>query len=73
MPHVESQSPLDKEGPPMARVHNCPQCSSSDTFRVHRKPKEYLLLGYRAYLCADCNSRYLVFELDKMLQWRSTP
>jgi transposase-like protein len=72
MPLVESESPLDKEGTRVARVHNCPHCSSSDTFRVHRKTKEYLMLGYRAYLCADCNSRYLVFELGKMLQWRST-
>jgi transcriptional regulator NrdR family protein len=57
----------------MARVHNCPHCNCTDTFRVHRRPKEYLLLGYRAYLCADCKSRYLVFELGKMLQWRSVP
>jgi transposase-like protein len=55
----------------MAIVHDCPHCSGTDTFRVHRKPKEYLMLGYRAYLCADCNSRYLVFDLGKMLQWRS--
>jgi len=70
---MESETPLDKEGTRMSRVHHCPHCNCSDTFRVHRKPKEYLLLGYRAYLCADCNSRYLVFELGKMLEWRSTP
>jgi transposase-like protein len=73
MPFPKPQDPPGKDGAGMARVHVCPNCSCTDTFRVHRKPKEYFLLGYRAYLCADCNSRYLVFELGKMLQWRSVP
>ncbi len=61
------------EGPRMSRVHNCPHCSCTDTFRVHRNPREYLMLGYRAYLCGDCKSRDLVFEFGKVLQWRSAP
>jgi transcriptional regulator NrdR family protein len=55
----------------MARSHNCPFCGRTDTFRVPRKPKEYLLLGYRAFSCGDCKGRYLMFEAAKLLQWRS--
>lgn len=55
----------------MARAHSCPECGCTDTFRVHRRPKEYVLLGYRAFTCADCKSRYLLFEIGKLLQWRS--
>lgn len=57
----------------MAAPHTCPHCGSADTFRVHRKPKEYLLPGYRAHCCADCKTRFLVFELSKLFEWRSTP
>jgi hypothetical protein len=57
----------------MSKVHNCPHCGCTDTFRAHRNAREYLMLGYRAYLCGDCKSRYLVFELGKVLQFRSTP
>jgi transcriptional regulator NrdR family protein len=56
----------------MARAHNCPDCGCTDTFRVHRRPKEYVLLGDRAFCCADCKRRYLIFEIGKLLQWRST-
>jgi hypothetical protein len=31
------------------------------------------MLGYRAYLCGHCKSRYLVFDFGKVLQWRSAP
>ena len=55
----------------MARAHNCPTCGCTDTFRVHRWPKEYFLLGFRAFCCSGCDVRFLVFELGKLLQWRS--
>jgi hypothetical protein len=56
----------------MARSHNCPQCGCTDTYRVPRKPKEYLLLGYRAFACGQCRHRYLRFDVGKLLQWRSS-
>ena len=64
---------LTEKGTQMERSHSCPKCGSADTFRVHRKPKEYILLGCRAHCCADCKSRFLIFELNKLLEWRSTP
>jgi hypothetical protein len=72
MPSRNVRAP-EKEEPRMSRVHKCPHCSCTDTFRVHRNPREYLMLGYRAYLCAECKSRYLVFDLGKVLEWRSAP
>ncbi len=62
---------LPEKGTLMARSNTCPHCESTDTFRVHRKPKEYFLLGYRAFCCSDCKTRYLVFEVGKLFQWRS--
>jgi len=55
----------------MAHSHDCPHCGCKDTLRVHRKPLEHLKLGYRAFLCVGCNTRYLRFEPGKLLQWRS--
>lgn len=62
---------LMEKGATMECSHHCPRCGSTETFRVHRKPREHFLPGYRAYLCEDCKSRFLVFELSKLLQWGS--
>jgi transposase-like protein len=51
----------------MASPHNCPRCGSFETFRSHRKPVEYLLLGFRAFSCIDCKSRFHTFEFRKIL------
>ena len=55
----------------MARDFHCPRCSCASTFRVHRKPKEYVLLGCRAFLCLDCRRRFLIFELNQLLHWHT--
>ena len=55
----------------MARSHDCPHCGCKDTLRVHRKLAEHLRLGYRAFRCMGCNSRYLQFNAGKLLQRRS--
>jgi len=56
----------------MARSQNCPQCSCTDIFRVHRKPQEYVLFGWRAFCCLACRQRFLLFEPDKLWHWRTS-
>jgi hypothetical protein len=55
----------------MARAQQCTYCGCDVTFRVYRKPGEYFLLGYRAFCCGECTTRYIHFEIGKLLQWGS--
>ena len=55
----------------MPRSQDCPRCSCPATFRVHRKPKEYFLLGWRAFCCLHCRRRFLRFDLGKLLHWQT--
>lgn len=55
----------------MAHDLPCPRCSCTATLRVHRMPKEYVLLGYRAFFCMDCRHRFLRFEFAKLLRWET--
>ena len=56
----------------MARPQSCPRCGSIETFRSHRRPLEYLMLGCRTFCCVDCQSRFLTFDFRKILQWTSS-
>jgi hypothetical protein len=54
----------------MSRTPECPDCDSIDTSRSHRKPLEYLFLGFRFYRCNDCQRRFHTFLIRDI--WQST-
>jgi transcriptional regulator NrdR family protein len=57
---------------PVDHRQHCPKCGSPETYRSHRKPVEYLLLGCRSFCCVDCKKRFRTFDMRKVLQWSSS-
>jgi transcriptional regulator NrdR family protein len=54
----------------MRRTPECPDCDSIDTARSHRRPIEYLFLGFRFFRCNHCHRRFHTFLLRDI--WQNT-